>query len=259
MRYGVFCIAAAAAFAQTQSSGTGSERVSELASRMLERTVQARAALSKGDKDVARQHVVEALANVTAMEVARPKAPQPMMVTLYTESVQIAVKNPKPVGAGTGSANRAEVQQVTGESTRVALDVTDAKKHLTAALGAIDKGDLGAAGQDLASVDGDVKAESKVGDQPLIQARENLALALDDVRQQRFADAAAPLRAASAGLNEYSQGKSRYAKDAGKLRGEIDGMAASIEKEHAGADAKIAGWSKEITGWIQPLTPPTVK
>jgi hypothetical protein len=263
MRYGVFCLAALAAFAQTTRQGNDTERarLSDMASRMLERTVQARAALDKGDQGMARHYVEEALNNTTAIEIAQPKAPSPRMVTLYTETVQIAVEKPKPVGAQ-GSADRQQeppVQEVTGESTRVAVNVTDAKKQLQAARDAIDKGDLGAARQSLAAVDADVKAESRVGDLPLIKARQNLSYALDDMRQQHFEDAVAPLRAASAGLKEYAQGQSGHAKDARELGSRIDALAGSVQQDHNGADAKIAGWSREINGWIQPLNPPQIK
>ena len=101
MRYGVFCLAALAAFAQTtrRANDTERARLSDMASRMLERTVQARAALDKGDQGMARHYVEEALNNVTAIEIEQPKAPSPRMVTLYTETVQISVEKPKPVAA----------------------------------------------------------------------------------------------------------------------------------------------------------------
>lgn len=266
MRYGVFCLAALAAFAQTTRQGSDTERarLSGMASRMLERTVQARAALDKGDQGMARNYVQEALNNITAIEVEQPKAPSPRMVTLYTETVQIAVEKPKPVGAASaqGSADRqqeAPVQDVTGESTRVSVNVTQAKNQLQAARNAIDKGDLNAARQSLAAVDTDLKAESRVGDLPLIKARQNLSYAIDDIRQQHFDDAVAPLRAASAAVKEYAQGQSAHAKDARELGSRIDALAGSIQQDHNGVDAKIDSWSREISGWIQPLNPPQIK
>ena len=159
MRYAVVIFAAVAALGQTTQQGrnTGRERLSALASRMLERTVHARAALDKGDSATARHFVQQALANEMAMEVAQLKAAQPFMVTLYTESVRIAVEQPQPVSGAQGTANRSvnAVQQVEGESTRVAVNVTDAKKHLQAARDAIDSGNLPAAKQSLAAIDGD--------------------------------------------------------------------------------------------------------
>ncbi len=267
MRYGALFLIALGALAQINRPGkdVSREGLSDMASRMLERTVQARAALDKGDRAAARHDVEEALQNVTAMEIARPKAAQPFMVTLYTESVEIAVAQPQQPGApgaGQGAANRSQevpVQQVTGESTRVAVDVTQAKQHLTAAKNAIDAGDLGVARESLAAVDTDLKAESAVGDLPLIKARENLRLALDDVRQQQFSDAVAPLRAASAGLGEYGQSHEPHAKDAAKLRSQVDALAGSIEQDHSRAEPKIAEWWREITWWIKPLEPPAVR
>ena len=84
-------------------------------------------------------------------------------------------------------------------------------------------------------------------------------MALDDLRQARFEDAVAPLRAASAGLNEYSKARGRHAKDVAKVRSDLDALASSIQQDHNGAEAKIAGWTQEITRWIQPVTPPAVK
>jgi hypothetical protein len=235
-----------------------------MASRMLERSVQARAALDRHDPALARHLVMEALENITAMELQRPKAPQPFLVTLYTETVRIAVEQPQPVGhsGAQGSANRqqeAPVAQVTGESTRVAVDVTDAKKRLTTARDAIDRNDLKTAAQSLAAIDSDLKAESALGDLPLVQARENLQLALDDLRGQKPADAAAPLRLAAQALGQYANSGSRYASDAAKLRPDLESLAGSISQDAKGADARIAAWSREIGGWIQPLTPPPIK
>ena len=157
MRYAVVIFAAVAALGQTTQQGrnTGRERLSALASRMLERTVHARAALDKGDSATARHFVQQALANEMAMEVAQLKAAQPFMVTLYTESVRVAVEQPQPVSGAQANRSVNAVQQVDGESTRVAVNVTDAKKHLQAARDAIDSGNLPAAKQSLAAIDGD--------------------------------------------------------------------------------------------------------
>ncbi len=271
LRFGIILMAAVAACPQTNRPGAQGDReqLSDMASRILERTIRARGAIDK-DPAAARNYVDEALQNVTAMEIARPHAPNPFMVTLYTESVQIDVNQPTPVTnpGNTGSANRSAnppanapanppvVQQVEAESTRVELNVTQAKQHLEGARAALQKNDVTAAKQSLDAVDGDLKAESEVGNLPLVKARQNLAVALDDVREQHYTDAVAPLRAASSALAEASQVKAPHSKDAGRLHADIDKLAASIEQNHSSAGKKIAGWESEISYWFRPLAPP---
>src|SRR6476660_5763807 len=88
----------------TPSAATDREKLSEIGSRVVDRTARARAAVAKKNKTAALQDVREALLNVQAIEAARPRSPQPLRVTLYTERVEISVN--QPVLEGTGSANR---------------------------------------------------------------------------------------------------------------------------------------------------------
>ncbi len=264
LRYGFVLLAAVTAYAQTavQTGYADREKLSDMASRMLQSAEQARAAIAKKDTGMASHYVSEALENITAMEIARPRAPQPFLVTLYTEMVQISVAQPaNPAPANTGSANRSATGEVVhnteGEATRVTLNATQAKQHLQTARDALNKGDLTAADNALAAVAKDVSAETVAGDLPLLKARQNLAMALGEVRQQRYDEAVAPLREASAALGQYaSASKSAHSKDAGKLKSEIDTAANSFEQNHSDAEKKINKWWNEVSDWFTPLQPP---
>ena len=168
LRFGIIVLTATvAALAQVGTQpAPDREKLSEIASRVVDDTARARAAVAKKDKTAAMENVRQALINVQAIEAARPRSPQPLRVTLYNERIEISVN--QPVLEGRGSANRSApvkaegkpqvVSNVEGESTRVSLNVTQAKGHLTSAKAALDKDDLAAADQALAAVDKDVTA-----------------------------------------------------------------------------------------------------
>lgn len=263
LRYSVlFAAAALAAFSQTNSNLTDRERMSEIGSRVVEKTAQAHAAVDQKDKDLAEQRVREALQNIAAIEAAHPRA-NPELVTLYTEMIQFSVDEPAVAATGhTGSANRMApagtkaVADSEGEATRVTLNATQAKAHLQAAEQALERSDFGAATAALGAVDKDVTAETVVADLPLLKARQNFAAALGAVREQRYNDAVAPLKAASEALQEYAGSKSPHAADAGALKTQVDAMASSIGKEHAGAEEKLGKWWNQASDWFTPLQPP---
>ena len=265
LRYGIMIFAAVLpGFAQAGAQPADREKVSEMASRVVERTARARAEIGKKDKDAAARYVREALLNVQGIEAARPRSPQPLKVTMYTEMVQISVN--QPVLEGRGSADRSGpvkgegkpqvVSNVQGEATRVFLNVTQAKGHLESARKALEGGDLAAADQALAAVEKDVTAASVVGDLPLLKARQNLAMALGQIRKRNYKDAAAPLREASSALSDYAKTQSRYAGEAAKLRAEIDALAGSVEQNPGDAENKIAKWWNDVDDWFTPLEPP---
>jgi hypothetical protein len=271
VKYAVFVWAAAIAFAQNgvRPNATERQQLSQAASRMLNHAAQARTEMARKDNHAALNDIREALNEIRAMEAAKPRAAQPLMVTMYTELMQISVSQPATAarrsGATAGSANRSAtapagreqvVRDAEGEATRVTLNATQANGHLEAAKNALQNGDASQADRDLAAVKQDVKAETVAEDLPLLKARQNFALALGHVRQGHYETAAAALRQASSALGEYAESKSRHAADAGRLKAEVDSLAGSLAQNQADAENKIAKWWNEVSGWFTPLQPP---
>lgn len=264
-RYGILFAAAAVAFAWDLPHTGARERakLSDLGTDVLVKTEQAKQAVAKKDQLMARQFVREALLDVKALEVERPRAKPPFIVTLYTERISFTVSEPVKPGQRIGSASRAvsadqseEVRAAEGEATRVSLNVTAAKADLQSAQNALRSNNFAAAGPALDKAGKEVTEQTVAQDMPLLKARQNLALALKDVQEKQYDKAVDPLRATSAALAEYAQSKSPHAADAGALRGQVDSLAGSIAQNHAGAGDKIGKWWDQVSDWFTPLKPP---
>lgn len=264
-RYGIFFAAAAVAFAWDLPHTGARERakLSDLGTDVLVKTEQARQAVDKKDQLMARQYVREALLDVKALEVERPEAKPPFIVTLYTETITFTVTEPVKPGQRIGSASRAvsgdqseEVRAAEGQATRVSLNVTAAKADLENAQAAVRRNDFTAAGSALDKAGKDVMEQTVAQDLPLLKARQNLALALNDVEEREYDKAADPLRATSSALAEYAQSKTPYAAKAAALRGQVDSLAGSIAQHHAGAGDTIGKWWNQVSDWFTPVEPP---
>lgn len=264
-RYGIFFAAAAVAFAWDMPHTGARERarLSDLGTDVLVKTEQAKQAVDKKDQLMARQYVREALLDVQALEVERPQAKPPFIVTLYTERISFTVAQPVQPGQRIGSSSRAvssdqseEVRAAEGEATRVSLNVTAVKADLQHAQAALRGNDFASAGPALDKAGKDVTQQTVAEDQPLLKARQNLALALNDVTEREYAKAVDPLRAASSALNEYAQSKLPHASGAAALRAQVDNLAAGIARNHAGAGDTIGKWWDQVSDWFTPLKPP---
>lgn len=147
---------------------------------------------------------------------------------------------------------RSSVSEVTGNYTATILNVASARGHLLAAQAALQKGDLDAAGLDLNAVHGDVSNKSYSGDLPLVQAKENLDLALGRVKDGKYKDAILPLKSASRALDRFAHQDPapRHADVASRFGVEIDAYAERIAKDHADAADRITGWLDKVDDWF---------
>lgn len=264
-RYGVFFAAVAAAFAWDlpHTSATERARLSNLGTDVLVKTQQSRHAVDRKDRTMARQYVREALLDVKALEVKRPQAKPPFIVTLYTERISFTVAQAVKPGQRVGTASRAvspdrseEVREAEGQATRVSLNVTAVKADLQNAQAALRRDDFTAAASALDKADKDVTDQTVAQDLPLLKARQNLALALNDVEEKEFSKAAVPLHAAASALGEYAQSKSPHASSAAALRGQVESLADSVAQHRTGAADTIGKWWNQVSDWFTPLEPP---
>src|SRR5262249_40800795 len=132
------------------------------------------------------------------------------------------------------------------------VNVTNALNQLQAAQTALTAGDPSAAALDLAALQGSVVSRSYRGEFPLVQARENLAIARTRAQTGNFKDAILPLKSAARALDRFAQQSSarRYADLAERMRIEIDGYAERITRDHGDALDRITAWENQVSDWF---------
>jgi hypothetical protein len=85
-------------------------------------------------------------------------------------------------------------------------------------------------------------------DRPLVQARENLALARDLAQQGRYQEMAAPLRAAADALQSYQAESTTHAGDARDMARQMRSYAANLNPS---ANQNSSSMMQEIDTWWQ--------
>jgi hypothetical protein len=132
--------------------------------------------------------------------------------------------------------------------------VSSARAHLEAARAALEKGDHEAARSDLAAVQSDVVTNTYSGEFPLVQARENLAIALARVRDGKYKDAVLPLNSAARALDRWAhqepRPKPKIADRAMRMSVQINAYAERIVHDHADAIDRVNGWWQQVTDWF---------
>jgi hypothetical protein len=148
------------------------------------------------------------------------------------------------------------VRQVSGTTTRDFIDVGVAAGDLTAAGTALNNGDLRAADQSLAAVQGAVvQKTSTATDMPLLRAREDLRLARYRVLDGKYKDARAPLASAGQALAEYARmNPGPHADRARVMEQDIDAYARNIAHDHSDAADRINGWLDTANSWSREMT-----
>lgn len=141
------------------------------------------------------------------------------------------------------------VRQVEGQFTSIGLDANMAAQDLRAAKQALSNGDMQTADRDLRAVQDNVVLVSVGSDMPLVQARENLALARMAAKQGNYQEVHADLNAACRTLGTYGEEGARYSSAAGNLRSQIENYNQSIQSNHADASSQIASWWDQTAGW----------
>jgi hypothetical protein len=142
------------------------------------------------------------------------------------------------------------VNRVEGGYSYIALDVDAAMEHLQAAKQHLANNEPGKADLELARAQQSVDTGSVSTDMPLVRARENLALARDEVSSGKYSQAKAELKAAADALNNYAQDShAQHAKDAKNLMTQIKSQAASMQGSHGIDKQKINAWWNEVANW----------
>jgi hypothetical protein len=205
---------------------------------VLQHTDIARQALAHRDAKAALTEIRQALSLADKI-----KAPS---IALSSDFDAVATKVPVK--------HRSSVSAVNGSYTATILNVTNARNHLLSAQSALDKGDLDAAEVNLVAVQGDVAAKSYTGDLPLVQAKDNLDLALARIRDGKYKDAILPLKSASRALDRFAHQspapRASAAKMASRFSIDIDAYAERIAKDHVDAPSRISGWLDKVNAWF---------
>jgi YfdX protein len=219
-----------------QSASDHRIELSTQAASLVRQAEIARQAVANHDPSVARDHVQQAL----ALAAKLPEAAVPISSEFEGVSTLVPAKR------------RTSVSAVTGEYTATTLNVSAARGHLQAALAAIDKGDLEAAGADLAAMQSEVVTKTYSGEFPLVQARDNLAIARARATEAKYKDAILPLKSAARALDRWAHEAPRpkFADLAARLSIELEAYAERIGHDHDDAVDRISAWCDQVTDWF---------
>ena len=89
---------------------------------------------------------------------------------------------------------------------------------------------------------------------PLLKVRQNLQLAKARVLEDKYKEAAAPLRAAAEGLAQYQLlFPGPRAETAEAMRQEMETYARNIARDHVRAADKIDDWLQPVQQWYSAL------
>ena len=223
-----------------------------LGSSVLQHTDIARQALANHDTKAALDHVGQALAATDQIRAAANSSEEPLRVEIARDVDAVSTRAPaKRHGSADRLQPNSSVSQVSGTYNSTILNVSSARNHLLAAQTALNHGDADAAGTDLAAVQGDTVASSFNGELPLVQARDNLALAQARVRDGKYKDAILPLKSAARALDRFANQEPRpqHADMAARMSLELNAYADRIEKDHVDAPDRVAGWLDHVTSW----------
>jgi hypothetical protein len=260
--------------------------ISMMAVHALRLTDEARQAIINKDQQLARNDVDHATRLLKQVEAKQPidKNDKTHVVPIFAELEQTSFLQPvltaKNQNQGQQSANSEKansstnktmannsqssalpqsdqpaqtpeiVNRVEGGYSYIGLDVDAAMEHLQAAKQHLANNEPGKADLELARAQQSVDTGSISTDMPLVRARENLALARDEVSSGKYSQAKAELKAAANALNDYGQdSQAKHAKDAKNLMTEIKSQAASMQGSHGVDKQKIDTWWNEIANW----------
>ena len=142
------------------------------------------------------------------------------------------------------------VKRVEGGYSYIGLDLNAAKEHLQAAKQYLSKNEPGKADLELARTQDSVDTGAVTTTMPLVRARENLALARNEVKNNKYSKAKVNLAAASKALNQYgTQSQAKHAEDAKSLGSQIESYSSSIQSKHKEALSKIDNWWNQLADW----------
>ena len=251
-------------YVETQIAGeTPRTQQSRAAAKMLEHTAHARQAIRSKSRQRAMTHVNEALQAAGKIQTTAK------MIPIYTEFEEVSVIGPlqasrtqtqAPTEASreaaeqpAASAQRSGevVRDVEGDFTSVAVDMSQARRHLDAAKTALQSDDLAQADRALQAVQNSVSMESVEADLPLVKARQNLAMALMQARQGQVSNAQAPLREAVNALESYRQMPgAAHTTEAAQLSKDINNFVSTMQqKTQTQTTDQIQQWWNQVADW----------
>ena len=250
--------------AQNTAGSVSKDRVPGMALGMLDQVKQARSAIAAKDQQAALQHVTAAIELADTIRKQSPPEKQPLLIPIYTELNKVSyltdVKKGKHEVSGKVSANRMKkntsVSQVSGQYTRVLVNVTDASEQLQQARKSLLENHIQQADDALQTTESGVVEKSVNGDLPLLRVKENLDLARTRVLENKAKEAAAPLEAAVRGLDQYAKllSPGPRVEEARYLAGQIDSYAGTVRRDHSHALEFIDVWLDKVNTWIDEMT-----
>jgi hypothetical protein len=253
------CGGQASGFTSSSQQHQNRTRLSNAAVALLGSTEQARQAIARGDRQAAIKQIDQALQNARQARNMSSIQGRGNVVPIYTEYAQASVIGPIATSRNAGgiqAAGAPAVQEVVGQYTSVALDLPMAEQHLQAARTALLNNDVSAADSALKAVEDGVIMLRVESDLPLVQARENLALARDMISQGNSLAAQAPLREAINALAQYSGPRGRQAE---RLQMQIASLANNLPANQQTAAGQIDQWWNVLADWtgnVQQQQPP---
>lgn len=247
---------------------------SRAAASMLHHTDMARQAIRERNQQKAKTHIDQALEAAGKIQTTAETIP------IYTEFEQVSVIEPLQAARtereGESTASReapqtqtqtqsaerqqqpstqqpsgAVVEDVEGGFTSVAVDMSQARTHLDAAKTALRNNDMMGADRALQAVQTSVSMTTAQADMPLVKARQNLALALTQVRENQASAAQAPLKEAIDALESYRQMPSaKHSTEAAQLSRDIQNYVGTMQQKSQSATAEqIQQWWNMVANW----------
>lgn len=242
------------------TSAGSREDISVWAGKMIDETNRARQAIKNGDEQAAIQHLNRAEADLRQVE---SRAKGSTLVPLYHEFVGVSILSPvesehnarnqaHPANARTKNTSKqppAVVHEVSGVYGEALVSTKVAKDSLAAAKQALAIHDLQDADAALADVQEGIKVQQTKGDIPIAEVRENLVIARAAVRNNKYKEAEAALKAAAKALDGVIEANDPHANEARQLQQEINSYAQKLQQNHTDAVTKINAWWNQTADW----------
>ncbi len=216
---------------------------------VLSCTQQARSAIANGNRQAAIGQIDQGLQEARQARNIASTQGQGNVIPIFTEYAQTSVIGPiasARTAGGTQAAGAPAVQSVMGQYTAVAVNVPMAEQQLQAARTALLNNDMAAADSALKAVGDGVIMVRVESDMPLVQARQNLALARGMINQGNLQAAHAPLREAANALGQYS---GTHAQGAQRLQLQVASLANNLPANQQTAATQIDTWWNELADW----------
>ncbi len=223
---------------------------------VLEQSRLARAAAASRDTAGALDHIAQAAKLASDIQRQPHDASRPLLVPVYTDIDSVSMYGPVKRGKNDELTARrmkrqTSVRETTAEITRASLNIGEAADRLEAARAALERRDFAGADAALAGVENAVVRESANRNAPLLRARQNLGLARARVLENKFKDAAAPLRAAADALDDYRRiSPGPQGVTAASMAHDIRTFADAVHRLHGDALQKIDAWMGPVNQWF---------